>query len=124
MKRQDAQAMVEFALIGTVFLLFFFVIMDGGRAIYSYLTVSESARQGAHIAEMTDSTDANIRSAINSHTGFLGDLGTSATITPTPTRSSNQTVSVTVTYQFWMITPLLRQYGPITFTSTTVVVAE
>lgn len=124
MRRQRAQAMVEFALIGVVFLLFFFVTLDGGRAVYSYQTVAEAARQGAHAAEMTDSTDANVRTAINAHTGFLGDLGTGATITPTPARSANQTVSVTVTYQFRMIAPLLSSFGPITLTSTTTVVAE
>ena len=124
MKRQRAQGTVEFALIGVVFLLFFFVVVDGGRAVYSFQTVAEAARQGAHAAEMTDSTDAQIRAAINAHTGFLGDLGTGATITPTPTRNFNHTVSITVTYQFRMIAPLLSSFGPITFTSTTVVIAE
>ena len=124
MRRQHAQTMVEFALISIVFLLLFFVVIDGGRMIYSYETVAEAARNGAHIAEMTDSTDPNIRSAVNAHTGFLGDLGTGATINPTPTRNPNQTVSVTVTYSFQFITPLLRTFGPLTFSSTTTVVAE
>lgn len=124
MRRQRAQGLVEFALIGVVFLLLFFIVIDGGRAIYSYQTVAEAARQGAHAAEMTDSTDTQIRAAINAHTGFLGDLGTGATINPTPTRNSNQSVTITVTYSFAFITPFLRSFGPLTFTSTTAVVAE
>ena len=75
MRAQRGQGLVEFALISTVFLLFFFVILDGGRAIYAWATVAESVREGAHAAEMTESTDAQVRSAINSHTGLLGDLG-------------------------------------------------
>lgn len=124
MKRQKAQALVEFASIATLFFLLFFVILDGGRLIYTWATVSEAAREGAHAAEITDSTDANIRSAINAHTGLLGDLGTGATITPSGSRNANQTVTVTVTYTFRTVTPLLSQFGAITFTSTTVVIAE
>ncbi len=124
MRMQRAQGLVEFAIISTLFLLFFFVIMDGGRAIYAWATVAEAAREGAHAAEMTESTDAQIRAAINGHTGLLGDLGTSATIAPVTTRIANQTVTVTVTYQYRTVTPFLSQYGPITFTSTTVVIAE
>jgi Flp pilus assembly protein TadG len=123
MRRQRAQALVEFALISIVFFLLFFAVIDGGRMIYTYQTVAEAARQGAHQAEMTDSTDAQIRTSINQHTGLLGDLGTGATITPA-TRNSNQTTSVTVTYQFQFIDPLLKSFGPITFTSTTTVIAE
>ncbi len=124
MRPQRAQGLVEFALIGVVFLLLFFIVLDGGRALYTYQTVAEAARQGAHAAEMTDSTDTQIRAAINSHTGLLGDLGTGATINPTPTRNPNQSVSITVTYTFQFITPLLKNFGPLTFVSTTSVVAE
>jgi Flp pilus assembly protein TadG len=124
MKRPRGQALVEFSIISVAFLLLFFVILDGGRAIYTYQTVGEAAREGAHAAELTDSTDAQIRSAINAHTGLLGDLGAGATINPTVTRNPNQTVTVTVTYTFRTITPLLSQFGPITFTATTTVIAE
>jgi Flp pilus assembly protein TadG len=123
-KRQRAQALVEFAVISTLFFLLFFVILDGGRLIYTYATVGEAAREGAHAAEIQESTDANIRSAINAHTGLLGDLGTGATITPSGSRTANQTVTVSVSYTFRTITPLLSSFGLITFTASTVVVAE
>lgn len=124
MRRQGAQALVEFALIASLFFLLFFVVLDGGRAIYSWTTVAEAAREGAHAAELTDSTDAQIRSAITAHTGLLGDLASSTTITPTPTRTAGQMVTITVTYQYRTVTPLLSKFGPITFTATTVVVVE
>jgi Flp pilus assembly protein TadG len=116
--------MVEFAAISTVFFLLFFIVLDGGRALYAYATVAEAAREGAHAAELTESTDAQIRTQINSHSALLGDLGSTATITPTPIRGAMQTVTITVTYQYRTVTPLLSQFGPITFTSTTVVVVE
>ena len=124
MKMQRAQGLVEFAIISTLLLLLFFVILDGGRAIYAWATVAEAVREGAHQAEMVESTDAQVRTAINSHTGLLGDLGAGATITPAFPRTANQTVTITVSYTWRTVTPLLSQFGPVTFTSTTVVIAE
>jgi Flp pilus assembly protein TadG len=123
-RAQGAQAMVEFAAISFVFFLLFFIVLDGGRALYAYATVAEAAREGAHAAELTESTDAQIRTQINSHSALLGDLGSTATITPTPIRGAMQTVTITVTYQYRTVTPLLSQFGPMTFTSRTVVVVE
>jgi Flp pilus assembly protein TadG len=123
-RSQRAQGLVEFAVIASLLLLLFFVILDGGRAIYTYQTVAEAAREGVHAAEIADSTDAQIRSAINTHGALLGDLGSKATITPTATRTPTQTVTVTVIYHFRMITPFLSEFGPIDFTSQTVVIVE
>ena len=124
MSRQRAQALVEFGLISFVLFLMFFVIIDGARAVYSWQTVSEAAREGAHTAELTDSTDTQIRTAINSHTGLLGNLGGGATITPAVTRTALQTVTISVSYTYQFVTPFLKGFGPITFTSQTVVIAE
>jgi Flp pilus assembly protein TadG len=124
MKVQQGQAMVEFAAVSIVFFLLFFIVLDGGRALYAYTTVAEACREAAHEAEMTESTDAQIRAAVNAHSALLGDLGSTATITPSGVRTAMQTVTVTVTYQYRTVTPLLSQFGPINFTATTVVVVE
>lgn len=124
MKRQRGQAMVEFAGVSIIFFLLFFIILDGGRALYAFATVAEVAREGAHQAQMTETTDAQIRDAINSHAALLGDLGSTATITPSGSRTAMQNVTITVTYQYRTATPLLSQFGPINFTSSTVVVVE
>jgi Flp pilus assembly protein TadG len=124
MKRQRGQAMVEFAGVSIIFFLLFFIILDGGRALYAYATVAEVVREGAHQAEMTETTDAQIRAAINSHAALLGDLGSTATITPSGTRTAMQTVTITVSYQYRTVTPLLSGFGPINFTGRTVVVVE
>ena len=116
--------MIEFSAISIIFFLLFFIILDGGRALYAYTTVAEVAREGAHQAEMTETTDAQIRAAINAHSALLGDLGSTALITPSGSRTAMQTVTITVTYQYRTVTPLLSQFGPITFTGRTVVVVE
>src|SRR3981081_3814797 len=83
------------------------------------LATSARPRPRTHLAEMTETPDAQIRAAINSHAALLGDLGSTATITPSGTRTAMQTVTITVTYQYRTVTPLLSQFGPITLTSQT-----
>ena len=124
MRFQRGQAMVEFAGVSIIFFLLFFIILDGGRALYTWATVAEVVREGAHQAEMTETTDPQIRSAINAHSGLLGDLGSTALITPSGSRTALQTVTITVTYQYRTVTPLLSSFGPINFTASTVVVVE
>ena len=87
-------------------------------------SVAEVTREAAHTAEMTESTDAQIRAAVNAHSALLGDLGSTATITPSGSRNAMQTVTITVTYQYRTVTPLLSGFGPINFTGRTVVVVE
>jgi Flp pilus assembly protein TadG len=123
-KLQRGQGMVEFAAISIIFFLLFFVILDGGRALYAYATIEESVREGAHQAQLTETTDAQIRAAINAHSGLLGDLGSTATITPSGSRNALQTVTISTTSQYRTGTPLLSQFGPINLTGRVVVVVE
>jgi hypothetical protein len=51
MKRgQRSQALIEFALVSPVLLLLLFGIVDIGRAVFYYDTVSHAAREGARVA--------------------------------------------------------------------------
>ncbi len=54
------QALVEFCLVVMVFFLMFFAVVDFGRAVYAYNTVSESARQAARLA-IVDQTIGNVQ---------------------------------------------------------------
>src|ERR1700675_689512 len=49
-KSQESQALIEFALISPVLLLLLFGIVDIGRAVFYYDTVSHAAREGARTA--------------------------------------------------------------------------
>jgi len=53
--------MVEFALIIPIFLLVVFGILDLGRAVYTYHTLNNAAREGARVA-ITDQTPTSIQS--------------------------------------------------------------
>ena len=48
--RSPGQTLVEFALVLPVFLLLFFGVIDGGRAVYMNSVVSQAAREGARVA--------------------------------------------------------------------------
>ena len=50
------QALVEFALILPVLLLLIFGVVDAGRLIFTYNTVSNAARDGARVAIVNQST--------------------------------------------------------------------
>ena len=117
--------MIEFALVAPILFLFFVMILDGGRLIYAYETVGEAARQGAHEAALNNSSVAAIKSEINSHSGALGDIASNATISPSTTpRAIGQPVRVAVWYTWRPVTPLLRDFGSVTVTSSTAVPVE
>ena len=54
--RGRGQALVEFALVLPILLLLIFGIIDAGRLIYTYNTVSNSARNAARVAIVNQST--------------------------------------------------------------------
>ena len=66
---QRSQALIEFALISPVLLLLLFGIIDIGRAIFYYDTISHAAREGARtavIAANMQPTNANVLATVTS----------------------------------------------------------
>jgi TadE-like protein len=68
-RSQSSQALIEFALISPVLLLLLFGIIDIGRAVFYYDTVSHAAREGARsavIAPNTLPTNADVLTTVTS----------------------------------------------------------
>jgi hypothetical protein len=66
---QRSQALIEFALVSPVLLLLLFGIVDIGRAVFYYDTVSHAAREGARVAVRASNplpTNADILAAVTS----------------------------------------------------------
>src|SRR5258708_12338235 len=64
---QRSQALIEFALISPVLLLLVFGIIDIGRAVFYYDTLSHAAREGAREAVSASTplpTDASVLDAV------------------------------------------------------------
>jgi hypothetical protein len=70
-KRQESQALIEFALISPVLLLLVFGIIDVGRAVFYYDTLNHAAREGARTAVRASSTLPTNNDVLNTVTQQL-----------------------------------------------------
>ncbi len=64
-RREDGQAMVEFALILPVFLLILCGIIDFGWLFYNQLSLNNACREGARYAVVHTAEDADTQAIIN-----------------------------------------------------------
>ena len=126
--RGRGQGLVEMALVLPIFLLIIFGMLDLGRAVYAYNTISNSSRAGARVAIVNQTTSAIQAEAISQSVALGVTAGqvsisylqptTSATC-PSPI-SIGCRVSITVTDQWTAVTPVISQIiGPITLQATT-----
>ena len=119
--RSRGQSLVEFALVLPLFLLLFFAIVDMGRAVFVYNSVTNAAREGARLAIVNQDTTsitnrakqqvaiaetANPSVTVNFYE--TNDDGTADTSSPCPTTAYFGCVAV-VSFQttFRPITPII-----------------
>jgi Flp pilus assembly protein TadG len=126
-RRSRGQAMVEFAMVAPIFFLLLFALIDFGRYVYYVQVLNNAAREGARYAIVhgslslaptgpaapgTTSTDPSGNKVIqvvrSNAVGVVGDSTTLA-IVPTwdPNNGRESTVTVTVTYSFRSVIPLV-----------------
>jgi len=122
--RDRGQTLAEFALVLPVLLLLLMAVFDFGRAIYAFNTVSNAARAGARVA-IVDQNSARIEEkavaqAISMNRDELDiDFVGPSTSCPGAVKIGCP-VSVTVTYQWSALTPIIGNLiGPIELASTT-----
>jgi Flp pilus assembly protein TadG len=126
----DGVALVEFALVVPVLILLLVGILDTGRAINAYVTISNASREGAHYAALnpTAAPSAVRSSAVLPHAQQLDAAGIAvsvtynnnvtasacpaATTTPPPVSSPPATipVRVDVTYPWSAATFFIGQF--------------
>jgi Flp pilus assembly protein TadG len=133
---------VEFALVVPVIVFLVAAFIEGGRAVYSYNTVANAARQGARVAavnQLTNYADCDeslpIQDASDAHWTIVGcaiqagvSLGLQpsnvavsyyappgTTLTCSPTIHVGCIAAVTVTYDYAPSTPIVSGVVP-TFT--------
>jgi len=100
---ERGQSAVEFALLVTVLLLFLMAILDLGRGLYAYTAITAAAQEGVRYALIHPGDGAGVDAVVRSHAiGLDPARMTSALFEPQP-----DIVSVTVTYDFVLITPLI-----------------
>ena len=100
-------------------LLMFMGIVDFGRAIFAYNAVSNGAREGMRLAVVNQSESA-IQDKVRSASSGINAADVTTTFTPCPIPRIGCIASVTVSYPWLPITPIISDVvSPITITTTT-----
>ena len=100
------QSLVEFALILPVFLLMLMGLIDGGRAVYSYNTLSNAAREGARMAIIPSNTVAVVKQTVIDKSVALKLTADDVTVS---SRTPGQPVTVSVSYRFKPVVALVAE---------------
>jgi len=120
-QRGRGQALVEFALVFPILIIIILGTVDLGRAVYAYNTVGNAARSGVRVA-IVSQTAASIRNAAKAQAVLLDlqDSDIAVTYGCASPYSIDCVASVTVTYKYLPITPVISQiFSTITLSSTT-----
>jgi len=106
-KEEGGQSLVEFALVVPIFLLVLFAIVDFGMAFHAWITVTNSAREGARIGSV-HAAAAAIEQRVRDTSGSLdqGNLTVAVTNADDQGGQPGESVVVDVSYSYSLITPL------------------
>lgn len=114
--RRRGQSLVELALVLPVLIILLLGLADLGRLFYAYVGISgaaaEGAAYGATIARRPDLdfVEETRRRTVEATDGLvqLDDPAQQVTVVPASINPSTERITVTVTYDFELITPLVR----------------
>ncbi len=105
---EKGQALAEFALLIPIFMLLLFAIVDFGMGFYSWITVTNAAREGARLGAVL-ATEQQIQDRVY-QTSDLPNEAANMTVTVTNAADTGgqpgESVVVTVDYNYDLITPL------------------
>jgi Flp pilus assembly protein TadG len=114
---QRGQSLVEMAVLMVVVLLIMAGVLDFGRMYFIYLALQNAAGEGAAYGainpEWTDNSDNadpnNITYRVqNESSGGLVDWSTTNVVVDVPNTHGGEPITVTVTYEFEVITPVMQ----------------
>lgn len=104
----DGQALVEFAVILPLLLVIVVGAVDLGRLFYLDVAVSNAAREGVRAASISDKSDGDVRNAARMEVSSAFTITDSdIAIDPSAPRLPGHPVTVTVSYGFAPVTPIL-----------------
>lgn len=107
---ERGQSLVEFALILPIFLLLVFAIVDFGMGLYSWITVTNAAREGARLGAV-GADQPSITARVRDTAGNLDNPNLTVTVTNcvsgcATTGVPGESLSVHVDYDYQLITPV------------------
>lgn len=101
-RKERGQELVEYALILPIMMLILMSILDLGRAVYYYSAIHNSAREGARYGIINPEDPVGIEAVVRNKAVVLNPTDLTVVII----LPDEDTVQVTVTYQFTAITPI------------------
>ena len=96
--------MAEFALLVPIFLVLVFAIVDFGMGFHAWITVTNSAREGARLGAV-GGTQSAITQKVRDTSSSLDQADLTVTVTNAQ-GTPGESVKVTADYQYQLITPL------------------
>ena len=108
-QRERGQGMVEFVLVLPIFLLLVFAIVDFGMGFHAWLTVTNSAREGARLGAVRGS-QTEIVQRVQDTSDSLDPSNMTITVTNAQ-GTPGTSVVVDVDYDYTLITPLDNLLG-------------
>ncbi len=110
---ERGQSLTELAISFLVLVLLLAVIVDSGRAFFSYLAVREAAEEGAVYGSINPTDNAGIVARVRSSSSAPINLADTTSVTVTPlvvgtacADGANQ-IQVTVSYMFRLTMPFV-----------------
>ena len=104
-------ALVEFALVAPIFLLFVVGSVELGRAIVVQEALTNASREGARVGILDGALSSDVTSAVNSYLSGVSISGATTNVTPTDPGTqpvgTQVTVSVSIAYSSvtWVPSP-------------------
>jgi len=124
-RRLLGQALVEFALVGPLFFLMVFGVIEGGRLVWTMHTLTNATREGSRYAIVHGSMSGDVATANDVKTHMLdksaglnsGDLTVTVTFPDGGCTDPKCPVRVTSAYQYSFIVGMVFGTGTITLDS-------
>ena len=102
---EKGQALVEFALLVPIFLILLFAIVDFGMGFHSWITVTNSAREGARLGAVQGTT-LQIETRVRDTATLINEDTNMDVLVTNAQGLPGESVVVQVDYDYDLITPL------------------
>ncbi|MCX8067462.1 MAG: pilus assembly protein [Anaerolineae bacterium] len=112
-RKQRGQSLVEFALVLPLLILLLGGVLELGRLFFAYVAITDAAAEGATYASVRPSSSIqDITTRAQQAAGGLVQLDPSMVQVQRPSLAAGAPITVTITYPFQLITPLLGDLVP------------
>lgn len=106
--RRRGQSLVEFTLLLPVLMIVLLGLLDLGRAYYAYVAITDAAGEGAAYGARHPDDTSEIKRRASEATKGLVELTTA----DVDVSASTGAITVTVTYELQLFTPMVRSMVP------------